>query len=272
MVSERMAGLSQALEARGVSTDGLTTSAEDSSTRFFQWTISFLGGIASSVVGIVFFLFLLILMLLESRNLPSKFRDVTGRPAIFVSQFQRFAREIQKQYLIQTFSNFLSATALTLLFFLFDVDFALLWGTLAFFLGYIPNVGLIIATLPAVIITLILHGLPAAVLLVILGIIINASMDNVVTPKFMGVGLQLPFVIVFSSFLLWSWVFGFVGALLAVPSTLLLRLLLESNGDTRFGARFLQSEVPEESPPPVDDTPPPVAEPVGATGSSSAAP
>lgn len=51
-------------------------------------------------------------------------------------------------------------------------------------------------------------------------------MDNAVTPRIYGKGLNLPVLRVFLSFLFWSWVFGFVGALLAIPATLFVKALL----------------------------------------------
>jgi predicted PurR-regulated permease PerM len=264
LLAERMAGLISFLQSLGVGTGAIASSDWASGGKLIQFVFDFLGGLVSSTASIFFFLFLLILMLVESRNLPAKFHDVSGRSALFLRQFQRFAGEIQTQYRIQAFSNLLSATVLTVLFLLFRIDFALLWGTLAFFLGFIPNIGLIIATLPAFIIAFILHGPATAIVLIVLAIILNAAMDNLVTPRFFGEGLKIPFVVVFASFLLWGWVFGLIGALLAIPITLLLRLLLESSEDTRFAARFLQSEVDKTPPPPIP------AEPAGVAGAPPA--
>jgi predicted PurR-regulated permease PerM len=69
-------------------------------------------------------------------------------------------------------------------------------GFLAFILGYIPNVGLIIATLPAVIIAFILYGWGTALAILAIGIALNAAMDNAVTPRIMGKGLNLPILLV----------------------------------------------------------------------------
>src|SRR6266700_2055509 len=164
---------------------------------------------------LVVFLFLLFLMLLESKSIATKFqrRQQTGNNLVI--QLGTYTKHIQKQYRIQTLSNLLSAVAITAVLLIFRVDFAILWGFLAFILGYIPNVGLIIAIVPAV-------------------IILNAAMDNAVTPRIMGKGLNLPILLVFLSFLWWSWVFGFVGALLAIPATLFVKTLLQGRQETHF--------------------------------------
>ena len=122
-----------------------------------------------------------------------------------------------------------------------------MWGFLAFILGFIPNVGLIIACIPAIIIAFILHGIGTALVILVIGIILNAAMDNAVTPRIYGKGLNLPVLLVFVSFLFWSWVFGFVGALLAIPATLFVKALLQGRQETRFLVVLLSGKVEEEA-------------------------
>ena len=72
-------------------------------------------------------------------------------------------------------------------------------------------------------------------------------MDNLVTPRFMVSGLQLPMPVSFLSFLFWSWVFGFLGGLLAIPATLFVRALLASGREAHLFANFLSDETPDEA-------------------------
>jgi predicted PurR-regulated permease PerM len=182
-------------------------------------------------------------MLVESKSIATKFQTRLQTGNNFVIQLGNYSKQIQKQYRIQTLSNLLSAVAITVVLLLFRVDLAVLWGFLAFVLGFIPNVGLIIAILPAVIIAFILYGLGTALVILALVIILNAAMDNAVTPRIMGKGLNLPILLVFLSFLFWSWVFGFVGALLAIPATLFVKTLLQGRQETRFLVVLLSGQV-----------------------------
>jgi AI-2 transport protein TqsA len=199
-------------------------------------------GLLSNSVAIVLFLFLLFLMLVESKSVATRFQTRLQAGNNFVVQLGAYIKQIQKQYRIQTMSNFLSAVAITAVLLLFRVDGAFLWGFLAFILGYIPNVGLILAVIPAVIIAFILYGLGTAFVILILVIILNATMDNAVTPRIMGKGLNLPILLVFLSFLIWSWVFGFLGALKAIPATLLVKTLLQGRQETHFLVVLLSGE------------------------------
>jgi predicted PurR-regulated permease PerM len=243
LLAQRLAPLNDALNARGIPSGGLPPGWSDGSS-LINAALAAITALLSSAVGVIFFLFTLCLLLIESSSLGRKFRAGLQPESPFLQRMQGYTREIQRQYRIQCFSNFLSAVVLTVEFLAFRIDFALLWGFLAFILGFIPNVGLIIACLPAIVLALILHGPGTAAVVLILGIILNAAMDNAVTPRFMSSGLQLPVLVSFLSFLFWTWVFGFLGALLAIPATLFLRALLSGNHETRLAADLLSGAAP----------------------------
>jgi AI-2 transport protein TqsA len=234
LLHQRIAALGAALGNLGIDLEATLNSMVVDTTEVAHSAINIALGVLSNGVAIVFFLFLLFLMLVESRSIATKFQTRLQTGNNFAIQLGNYSRQIQKQYRIQAMSNLLSAGALTVEFLLFRIDGAFLWGFLAFILGFIPNVGLIIACLPAVVIAFILYGWGTAFVILVIGIILNATMDNAVTPRIYGKGLNLPVLLVFVSFLFWSWVFGFVGALLAIPATLFVKALLQGRQETRF--------------------------------------
>jgi AI-2 transport protein TqsA len=255
LLHQRIEALGAALGSIGIDLQGSLNTMVVDTTELAHSAIDVALGVLSNGVAIVFFLFLLFLMLVESRSIATKFRTRLQTGNNFVIQLGNYTRQIQKQYRIQAMSNLLSAAALTAEFLLFRIDGAFLWGFLAFILGFIPNVGLIIACLPAVIIAFILYGWGTALVILAIGIILNAAMDNAVTPRIYGKGLNLPVLLVFTSFLFWSWVFGFVGALLAIPATLFVKALLQGRQETRFLVVLLSGQndgeagiVPEDRP------------------------
>jgi AI-2 transport protein TqsA len=234
LLHQRIDALGAALGNVGIDLQETLNAMVVDTTNVAHSAIDIALGVLSNGVAIVFFLFLLFLMLVESRSIATKFQARLQAGNNVAIQLGNYTRQIQKQYRIQATSNLLSAVALTAEFLLFGIDGAFLWGFLAFILGFIPNVGLIIACIPAIIIGFILHGIGTAVVILVIGIILNATMDNAVTPRIYGKGLNLPVLLVFTSFLFWSWVFGFVGALLAIPATLFVKALLQGRQETRF--------------------------------------
>jgi AI-2 transport protein TqsA len=248
LLIQRIAALETALAGLGMNTRSGINFDITNESAIVRAAITTITGLLSNLAGVLFYLFLLFLMLASSKDLARKVRTRQAEGNLFAQRFSTYAQQIQKQYRIQALSNFLCAFGITVELLFFRVDFALLWGFLAFILAFIPNIGLILATLPAIVIALILYGPVTALIIATIAVLVNTAMDNLVTPRFMGTGLNLPMLSIFLSFLIWSWVFGFLGALLAVPATLLIRTLLRSQHATHHLALFLEkSGSPEQT-------------------------
>lgn len=113
------------------------------------------------------------------------------------------------------------------------VDFPLLWGFLAFLLNYIPNIGSVIAAIPAVLLALVQLGLTSAIEVAVVFVIVNGVIGNFVEPKLMGKNLGLSSLIVFVSLVFWGWILGTVGMLLAVPLTMTIKIIFDSMDETK---------------------------------------
>jgi predicted PurR-regulated permease PerM len=109
-----------------------------------------------------------------------------------------------------------------------------LWGLVAFLLNFIPTVGSFIAAVPAVLLALVQLGAFEASLTLVGFVVVNLIMGNVLEPRWMGRGLNLSPLVVFVSLVLWGWVLGPVGMLLSIPLTIMLKIALESQDETRW--------------------------------------
>jgi predicted PurR-regulated permease PerM len=130
----------------------------------------------------------------------------------------------------------------TIFLLILGVDFALLWGLLALLLGYISSVGFWFALIPPFILALFEFGITKGLIVLVGYILINGSVQNFQQPKMMRSGLNLsPLVFVISLFF-WAWVLGPIGALLAVPMTIIVKkFFLEGFDDTRGLAGLMGS-------------------------------
>jgi predicted PurR-regulated permease PerM len=122
-----------------------------------------------------------------------------------------------------------------------EVDYPVLWGVLAFLLNYVPNIGSILAGIPAVLLGFLQHGSLTALVLISGYAGVNIVMGNLIEPRFMGRGLGLSTLIVFLSLIFWGWVLGPVGMLLSIPLTMIVKIALESNKDTAWISVILGS-------------------------------
>jgi predicted PurR-regulated permease PerM len=147
---------------------------------------------------------------------------------------------INKYLTILTGINFLVGLGDTILLLFLGVDYAVLWGLLAWFMGYIPSIGFIIALIPPVILAYAQYGLRTAVVVFIGYVVINGGVQNFIQPKVMGQGLKISPVVVFVGLFVWGYLLGGIGALLAVPLTLLVLVIMENFEGTRMIAVLMR--------------------------------
>ena len=173
-------------------------------------------------------LFLMVFMLLEVPSLRAKL-DALGAsrgagPSI---------TDIVRGYLaIKTLTSLATGVLVGLFLSVLSVDFALLWGLLAFLLNYIPSIGSFIASVPAVLLTLIQNGLGPALTVAAGYLLINLAIGNGIEPRILGEGLGLSTLVVLLSVILWGWLLGPVGMLISVPLTTTVKIALESKKST----------------------------------------
>ena len=204
------------------------------------------GRVVSGLGGLVTNSFLIALtvvfILLEASSFPAKLRAAFGDSRGAFGRFDQVAANVNRYLAIKTAVSLATGVMIAVWLAVVGVDFPLLWGLLAFLLNYIPNIGSIIAAVPAVLLAVIQLG-PGPAGLAALGYLVsNFVMGNVIEPRFMGRGLGLSTLVVFLSLVFWGWVFGAVGMLLSVPLTMTVKIALESSEETRWIAILLGSE------------------------------
>lgn len=203
-------------------------------------------GVLSGVVVLLsnfFLVFLTIaLILFEAAGFPGKLQRAFGT----LESGDRYAKirvEIQKYLGIKTLVSLATGLVVTIALSFLGIDFPFLWGTLAFLLNYIPNLGSIIAAIPPVLLAVVQQGFGLALGVAIVFIVVNVVMGNLIEPYFMGRRLGLSTLVVFMSLVFWGWVWGPMGMLLSVPLTMIVKISLENTEDLRWVAILLGPSV-----------------------------
>jgi len=196
-------------------------------------------GFGSVLTNGFMILLLVTFMLLEVSAFPKKIRAIHVDAS---SHADEFLSNVKQYMLIKSIFSFMTGTLVYLSLLVLGLDYALLWGVLAFMLNFIPNIGSIIAAVPAVLLALIQLGFIGAIEVAAIFMIVNVVIGSVLEPKYMGKGLGLSTLVVFLSLLFWGWVFGPVGMLLSIPLTIMLKLALQTNPQTKWIAVLLGSE------------------------------
>ena len=193
-----------------------------------------------SLFANAFLIFLgVVLILFEATSLSSKLHAIAGDPERSLTRFRHFTGNLRRYLAIKTLASLGTGLGVALWLGLLGVDHPILWGLLAFFLNYVPNIGSIIAAVPALLLALVQLG-PATAGAAAAGyLVVNVLIGNVVEPRFMGRGLGLSTLVVFLSLVFWGWVLGPVGMFLSVPLTMTAKIACESRADTRWIAILL---------------------------------
>jgi AI-2 transport protein TqsA len=210
------------------------------------WAMSLVATILNSLRGVLtntfLIIFTMIFMLLEVSSVGTKVVAAFGRSAASLERPREFLHNLGRYLGIKTVVSTATGFCAGMLTWSIGVDFPLLWAMLAFLLNYIPTIGSIIAAVPAVLLALVQLGPGAAGATAIGFAAINVVFGNALEPRLMGYGVGLSPLIVFVGLIFWGWIFGPVGMLLSVPLTMTLKLILESDEQTRWIAILIGSE------------------------------
>jgi predicted PurR-regulated permease PerM len=122
------------------------------------------------------------------------------------------------------------------------VDSPVPGGFLAFLLHYVPNVGPIIAAIPAVFLTLVQLGVGRFALTAAGYLAVSFILGNVVEPRLMGRRLGLSTLVAFLSLVFWGSLVSLIGVVLCIPFTMTLKFTRENNKGTQWIAVLLGPE------------------------------
>jgi len=176
---------------------------------------------------------------------------VLGDPDRLFPEYTKFVNDIRRYMVIKTGICLVAGVAIGLWLFFLGVDFPVLWGFLAFLLHYVPNLGGVMAAVPAVLLALLTLGPGSAVLVAAGYLVIGFSLGNWVEPRLMGRKLGLSTLVVFLSLIFWGGLVGPIGVILCIPLTMSVKFAFETNENTRWIAILLGSERPAERIPPL---------------------
>lgn len=216
-----------------------------------QAALGIVGGLAGnlgSLLNNAFLLFLIVcFILLEASSFPRKVREAFGDSPAMERRMGEIGESIRRYLGIKTLTSMLTGFLAYAALIVLGVQFAPLWGLIAFLLNFVPAIGSVMAAIPAVALALIDNGFETAIATAACYLAINIGIGNFLEPRVMGDGMGLSPLIVVTSLIFWGWVLGPVGMVLAVPLTVILRILLDSQPETQWVAVLLGPAVAPSS-------------------------
>jgi AI-2 transport protein TqsA len=212
--------------------------------RILDFGTGVLGRVVGFFGGFVIILILIVFMLSEARMFGHRMEAISQARGPNLTRMLSATKDIQRFLAIKTAVSLLTGILAGVLCWLAGLDFYILWGILAFFLNFIPVIGSIVAGVPPTILALLVAGVPNAILVAGGYLLINNFLGNFLEPILMGRRFGISTLVVVISVFFWGWLWGPVGMLLAVPLTMVLKVILESSDEFRWIGVAISSEQP----------------------------
>ncbi len=224
----------------GSAQEGGGSSGGTAGSSFLGNALSFLGSFTSGLSLTVLTLTVLVFLLIEANGFRKKVGQLESDSSNRVlDAFERMAGKFERYFLVQAFTSVLTGLLTWLWCLVLGVPFAVVWGLVSFAFNFVPTVGSILAVVPPTLFALAFSGVGTG-LAVFAGLaVIQLLLGNFVDPTLQGGALELSPVVVLLAVVFWGWLWGIGGAIIGVPLTVALVLLMQEFEATRPIALFL---------------------------------
>ncbi|MDP6870226.1 MAG: AI-2E family transporter [Candidatus Poseidoniaceae archaeon] len=208
--------------------------------------VSMVSGVGSLLTTGVTVLFFLIFIIFEAHLLPDRIErawpgGASERVEIVRQQIQE---SVNTYVVVKTGCGLGSAFIAGAIMWAFGIDLWFVWAVMTFVMNYVPYIGSLIATIPPLILGLILLK-PLGLVVMALMLLANQQIwGNYIETKWAGRALDLSPVILLlvTAFSFWLW--GITGMILAVPLIVIVKIVLENIEETRPIAILLSERAP----------------------------
>jgi predicted PurR-regulated permease PerM len=210
--------------------------------KILDFTASTLGQLGNVMSNATLVIFIVLFILLEMNSIALKAKILGSTEGKTVTYLSRIERSVRHYLVIKTIVSILTGLLIGLLLWIFGVEYAILWGLIAFLMNYIPNIGSIIAAIPAFLFAWIQLGFIDAMWVLGIFALVNLFVGYVVEPRALGRGMGLSTLVVFLSLIVWGYILGIVGMFLSVPLTMTFKIVLEQSDSTKALAAMLGTD------------------------------
>jgi predicted PurR-regulated permease PerM len=205
------------------------------SDKLMTFTTTLMTGLSGAMASVFLLVMTVVFMLFEVRHVPYKMRFALNNPQIHIAGLHRALKGVSHYLALKTLLSLWTGAIVWLGLALMGIQFALMWGVLAFLLNYVPNIGSVISAVPPMLQALLFNGVYECVLVGALFLVVHMVIGNILEPRMMGHRLGLSTLVVFLSLLVWGWLLGPVGMLLSVPLTSVCKIWMET---TKGGSKL----------------------------------
>lgn len=204
-----------------------------------------LAGLGSVLSSLVFILALLLFLTAESSGIGRRMAMIEDERPHMIAALEGFVRGTRNYLIVTTVFGAIVAVLDGVALWIMGIPLVVLWAVLAFITNFIPNIGFIIGLVPPALLALLTGGWQLALVVVVVYCVLNMVIQSLIQPRFIGDSVGLSATVTFLALLFWAWVLGPLGALLAIPVTLLVKaVLVDADPRARWVEALLGSDPP----------------------------
>lgn len=152
--------------------------------------------------------------------------------------FKAITEQIQRYILLKIIINLIAGISVTFVLWLLNVDFPIIWGLFVFLFNFIPTIGSAAALILPVIMALLQYeSITFALLIALIIGALQTLFFNLIETTVVGKRLNLNPLLILLSVLVWGYIWGVIGMLLAVPITAIIKIIISNSESNNM--RFL---------------------------------
>jgi predicted PurR-regulated permease PerM len=224
-----------------------------------------LGAITGTAGGLFFLVTVMFFFVTAAPGFGPRMAALSRSKPLLASSLGRFVTGTQRYLVMTALFGAIVAVLDTGALWMLGIPLPLAWGFFSFITNFIPNIGFIIGVIPPALLGLLEGGWDQMLLVILVYSVLNVTIQTFIQPRYVGATVGLSAEMTFMSLVVWTFLLGALGALLAVPMTLLVRaLFIDSDKRTAWATPLFETPVraaPELEPPPSTETQPASASP-----------
>jgi AI-2 transport protein TqsA len=205
--------------------------------------------VAGLASNFVFLLALLLFLSVETGGAGDRLASIAADRPKISEALGHFAWGTRQYLLVTTIFGLIVAVLDTVALSILGIPLAVTWGLLSFITNYIPNIGFIIGVVPPALLGLLTGGPKLMVIVIVVYCALNFVVQSIIQPRFIGDAVGLSVTVTFVVLFFWAWLLGPLGAILAIPLTLLAKaLLVDIDPQAKWADALLRASAREPDP------------------------
>ncbi|ARU52747.1 AI-2E family transporter [Cellulosimicrobium cellulans] len=211
---------------------GIDTDVAEAATSWLEpaRVLSLAGNVSGMALGIAtaffFVLAYAIFMAADAARYSTATTVFGTERAATIDRASRFSGGVRRYFVVNASFGAVVAVVDGVALWLLSVPAPTVWAILAFVTNFIPNIGFVLGLVPPAIMAFVVGGWQLALAVVAVYCVVNVVLQVLVQPKFVADAVNLSLTLSFVSVVFWTFVIGPLGAILAIPLTLLVRALV----------------------------------------------